>query len=191
MTFIILAFFKLGFDISAFLCPSVSTLHVAISETPKWSLSGLTPSLPVTKCCDHILMHKVLSRFHISQIRNTSWFVSFVSPYCDSWNSDTELNQRSRYELVSTATIGSRYRISQNRDSCCVCFFPSWYRDSWNSDTTYNQRSRFVLDSMAAIESRYHISRFRHSCCQVFSSLQSPDPRYSMKKINGPDHFLT
>jgi hypothetical protein len=125
MTFIILAFLNQVSGISAFLCPSVSILHVTISETPKWSLSGLTPSLPVTKGCDHSLMHKALSRFFISQIRNSSCFVSFVSPYCDSRNSDTELNQQSRYELVSTATIGSRYRISRNRDSCCICFFSS------------------------------------------------------------------
>jgi hypothetical protein len=112
--------FKSGFGISTFV---FLPLEVAIPETPIWSLSGLTPSLPVTKGCDHSLMHKALSRFRISQIRNSSCFVSFVSPYCDSRNSDTELNQRSRFILDSMAAIESRYRISQNQDSCCICFF--------------------------------------------------------------------
>jgi len=44
----------------------ISTLQVAISETPKWSLSRLIPSLLVTKGCDHNLMHKALSRSCIS-----------------------------------------------------------------------------------------------------------------------------
>jgi hypothetical protein len=30
--------------------------HITISETPKWILSGLTPSLPVTKSCDQGFM---------------------------------------------------------------------------------------------------------------------------------------
>jgi len=46
----------------------ISTFQVAIFETPKWSLSGLTPSLLMTMGCDHSLMHKALSRFHISWV---------------------------------------------------------------------------------------------------------------------------
>jgi hypothetical protein len=110
--------------VSAFRHSCAQVSRHFMSRSPKLrngALSGLTPSLPMTKCCDHSLMHKALSRFCISQNRNTSCFVSFVSPYCDSRNSNTELNQRSRYELVSTATIGSRYRISRNRYSCCIC----------------------------------------------------------------------
>lgn len=151
----------------------ISTLQVAIPETPKWSLSELTPSLLVTTGGDHRLCQKAL---HISQVYKLHRVWSMIEISIDPM---VQILSRSRIPYHAPLTPSQRLvlwfdgldliliqwlRSYRDFDDLLVMFLASPSHDSRNSEMESDQWSRSHLDLMDAIKSWFRISRFRWLC---------------------------